>query len=87
MKSFLKTFLNDESGASAAEYALILAVVGVAIGAGALVLGENVATSINNSAANVGKCANAAAEVSGPALGATADDDGVAGDECEPAAG
>jgi len=31
MKTFLKSFLADESGASAAEYALILVVVGIAI--------------------------------------------------------
>jgi pilus assembly protein Flp/PilA len=31
MKTFLKSFLRDESGASAAEYALILVVVGLAI--------------------------------------------------------
>jgi pilus assembly protein Flp/PilA len=31
MKNFFKSFLADESGASAAEYALILVVVGVAI--------------------------------------------------------
>ena len=36
MKSFLKLFFKDESGASAAEYALILASVGVALGAAAL---------------------------------------------------
>ena len=38
MKSFLKLFFKDESGASAAEYALILAIVGVALGAAALYL-------------------------------------------------
>ena len=84
MKSFLKTFLNDESGASAAEYALILAVVGVAIGAGALVLGQNVGESINNSAKNVGKCTNKAAE--SPSQDGTADADGVDGTECDTAA-
>jgi len=31
MKTFLKSFLADESGASAAEYALILVVVGIGI--------------------------------------------------------
>lgn len=38
MIKFFRDFLNDESGASAAEYALILVVVGVAIvgAAGAL---------------------------------------------------
>lgn len=39
---FLQRFCNDESGGSAAEYALILAVVGPGIGAAALVLGANV---------------------------------------------
>jgi len=81
MKSFIKTFLTDESGASAAEYALILAVVGVAIGAGALVLGQNVGESINNSAKNVGKCTNEAAEA--PTQDGTADEDGVTGTECD----
>ena len=33
MKTFIKAFLRDESGASAAEYALIIAIVGVGIGA------------------------------------------------------
>lgn len=38
MKNFLKNFVRDESGASAAEYALLLAVIGVgiAVSAGAL---------------------------------------------------
>jgi Flp pilus assembly pilin Flp len=31
MSKFFTTFLNDESGASAAEYALILAIVGIAL--------------------------------------------------------
>ena len=60
MKSFLKTFVADESGASAAEYALILAVVGVAIGAAALALGQNVGLSIGKAAVVVGTCGKAA---------------------------
>ena len=58
MKTFLKTFLNDESGASAAEYALILAIVGVAIGAAAVLLGNNVKLAINNAAGDVFDCSN-----------------------------
>lgn len=61
MTNFLKNFVRDESGASAAEYALILAVVGVAIGAGALVLGDNVGVAIKNAAEDVGECGKAAA--------------------------
>lgn len=62
MKTFLKTFLADESGASAAEYALIIAVVGVGIGAAALVLGSNVETAVGAAANDVNDCNNAAAQ-------------------------
>lgn len=62
MKTFLKTFLKDESGASAAEYALIIAVVGVAIGAAALTLGDNVGAAITNASNNVRDCGKAAAD-------------------------
>ena len=41
-------FLNDESGASAAEYALILAIVGAGIALAASTLGKTIATSITN---------------------------------------
>ena len=58
MKTFLKTFLNDESGASAAEYALLLAIVGVAIGAAALALGGNVRAAIAGAATDVHLCNN-----------------------------
>lgn len=46
----MKTFINmlkDEAGASAAEYALILAIVGGAIALAALALGTAVANSMN----------------------------------------
>jgi pilus assembly protein Flp/PilA len=52
MKTFLKTFLADESGASAAEYALILAVLGVAIVAGAISLGG----AIGEALSDAGEC-------------------------------
>lgn len=60
MTTFLKTFLKDESGASAAEYALILAIVGVAVGAAALGLGANVKEAIADAATDVYTCNNAA---------------------------
>ena len=40
--------LRDKRGASAAEYALILAIVGAAIAAAAIFLGGQVATAIND---------------------------------------
>jgi pilus assembly protein Flp/PilA len=66
MKTFLKTFLKDESGASAAEYALILAIVGVAIGAAALGLGANVGQAIKSSSQDVYDCNNATMPASAP---------------------
>jgi pilus assembly protein Flp/PilA len=39
--------LKDQSGASAAEYALILAVVGSAIALAAFALGQTIANTIN----------------------------------------
>jgi len=47
----MKTFINlmkDQSGAAAAEYALILAIVGAAIAAAAVALGAAVANAMNN---------------------------------------
>lgn len=48
MKTFIKSFVNDESGASAAEYALILAIVGSAIAVSALFLGRTVSDAISD---------------------------------------
>ncbi|WP_240654592.1 Flp family type IVb pilin [Croceicoccus ponticola] len=58
MNTFLKNFVADEAGASAAEYALIIAVVGVGIGAAALVLGANVKNAIDGASADVYDCNN-----------------------------
>lgn len=56
MKNFIKNFSADEAGASAAEYALIIAVVGVGIGAAALVLGANVKRAVDTAAQDVYSC-------------------------------
>jgi pilus assembly protein Flp/PilA len=40
--------LKDESGASAAEYALILAIVGAAIAFAAILLGGTIANAMNS---------------------------------------
>jgi pilus assembly protein Flp/PilA len=42
------SFLADKDGASAAEYTLILALVGAAIGAAAFVLGGTIGTALGN---------------------------------------
>jgi pilus assembly protein Flp/PilA len=49
MSKFM-SFLKDENGASAAEYALILAIVGAAIAGAAIFLGSQIALAINNAA-------------------------------------
>jgi pilus assembly protein Flp/PilA len=46
MKTFI-SMMKDDSGAAAAEYALILAIVGGAIALAALALGNAVSNSIN----------------------------------------
>jgi pilus assembly protein Flp/PilA len=47
MKTFVR-MVKDESGASAAEYALILAIVGTAIAASAIFLGDTIANAMND---------------------------------------
>ena len=48
MRNFLKSFIRDESGAAAAEYALILAIVGAGIAYAATQLGTAISTAINS---------------------------------------
>lgn len=60
MMTFVKNFLRDESGASAAEYALILAIVGTAIAVASLNLGNAISGAVNDAAtcisSNGGAC-------------------------------
>ena len=49
MKNFI-SLIRDDSGASAAEYALILAIVGTAIALAAIFLGDTIATAMNDAA-------------------------------------
>ena len=53
MKTFINMLKND-SGASAAEYALILAIVGSAIALAAIFLGGTISEAINEA----GQCIN-----------------------------
>lgn len=53
MVKFVKSFVMDESGASAAEYALILAVIGSAIATAALLLGGEIRDAIVGAEADV----------------------------------
>lgn len=59
MSNFIR-MIKDESGASAAEYALILAIVGAAIAIAAVTLGGSISSAMNNAA----KCINAGSAAS-----------------------
>ena len=48
MKNLLKKLVGDKAGASAAEYALILAVVGAGIAVGLGTLGTNIQGAIDD---------------------------------------
>ena len=50
MTNLIKNFLNDEAGASAAEYALILAVVGIGIATAGIALGDAISGAIQGAA-------------------------------------
>ena len=55
----MKTFINllkDESGASAAEYALILAIIGAAIALAAYTLGQNISNAMGAVGTKIGTC-------------------------------
>ncbi len=46
MVKFVTSFLRDDSGASAAEYALILAIIGSGIAIASFTLGESISTAM-----------------------------------------
>ena len=53
MKKFLQKFLGDKAGASAAEYALILAVVGIGVASAFSLLGTNITDTVTSAAGKV----------------------------------
>lgn len=64
MRIFLQ-MLSDESGAAAAEYALILAIVGAAIAVAAVGLGKAVGNSMNRASNCITAGSNATAAICG----------------------
>jgi pilus assembly protein Flp/PilA len=57
MQTYLQkffSFLQDEEGASAIEYALLVALIALAITAGATTLGTKIGGMFNNAAAQLG---------------------------------
>lgn len=55
MRNLMK-LMRDESGASAAEYALILAIVGSALALAAIGLGNTISGSMNTQATRITDC-------------------------------
>ena len=53
MSKFVTSFLKDESGAAAAEYVLILALVGLAVAIGAAYLGTHLSDAMETVADKV----------------------------------
>jgi pilus assembly protein Flp/PilA len=53
MQNLIKSFLQDESGAAAAEYALILAIVGAGIAVAAGLLGTAISTAISTATTTI----------------------------------
>ncbi|WP_313804962.1 Flp family type IVb pilin [Sphingobium sp.] len=66
--TFFKNLWNDQSGASAAEYALILAIVGTGIAVAAWTLGDKIKNAMENAAS----CISGAADASTAAGASTA---------------
>lgn len=56
MTKFFNAFLRDESGAAAAEYALILAIVGAGIAGAAFTLGSSIDTAMTETAKKIDDC-------------------------------
>ena len=56
MTKFFRDFLRDETGAAAAEYALILAIVGAGIAAAAVTLGESISGAMSATATKIDQC-------------------------------
>ena len=48
MRNLIMSYLSDETGAAAAEYALILAIIGTAIGLAVFNLGTDITAAISS---------------------------------------
>lgn len=57
MNNFLANFVRDESGAAAAEYVLILAIVGAGVAGGAFYLGDKISKALTATGNKVSTCA------------------------------
>jgi len=65
MTAFLSDFLRDDSGAAAAEYVLILAIVGAGVAGGAWYLGDKIAKALTATGDKVSNCAASTGQPTG----------------------
>ena len=56
MHNIILDFINDDSGAAAAEYVLILAIVGSGIAAGAVFLGGQINAALSATGNKISSC-------------------------------
>lgn len=56
MTKFFADFLRDESGAAAAEYVIIVGVMGALVAGGALLFGQQLSTAFNNAGGKAVNC-------------------------------
>ena len=61
MTKFFSVFVRDESGAAAAEYALILAIVGAGIAGAAWALGDSIKTAMGEVTTKINNCGGTSA--------------------------
>ncbi|HLG70963.1 MAG TPA: Flp family type IVb pilin [Chloroflexota bacterium] len=54
--NILKRFITDEEGADAVEYALVIALIALAIVAGATFMGNTISSKLNSVANSVNAC-------------------------------
>ncbi len=53
MRNIIKSYLSDESGAAAAEYALILTIIGTALAGAVVILGNDISTALTNAGTTI----------------------------------
>lgn len=58
MTKFFSDFIRDESGAAAAEYVIIVGVMGALVAGGAFLFGGKLKTAMDNAGTKVQSCVN-----------------------------
>ena len=62
MRTFAR-LLRDQSGATAAEYALILAIIGASVTGAAFLLGSTISAAMNSTGSRINSCQGGPAKI------------------------